>query len=120
MKNLVTMLFLIFACSISAQTKMNEEVSKTSVKFENLDISVTVNSVDDIRSTLDVNDIKSIVADVDDNEALSFAMTCENKTKSSNGYITYKIKGNTNDIDSFIKSVRVIKKSAIKYYKNKA
>ncbi|TBN02348.1 hypothetical protein EYD45_11590 [Hyunsoonleella flava] len=119
MKNLVTMLFLICVCSISAQTKMDEEVSKTIVKFENLDISVTVNSLDDIKSTLDVNDIKAILADVDDNESLSFAMTCKDETEGSNGYVTYKVKGDTDDIDSFIKSVKVIKKSAIKYYKNK-
>ncbi|SEP68517.1 hypothetical protein SAMN05421824_0053 [Hyunsoonleella jejuensis] len=121
MKNLVTILALISFTFASAQnTTLEGDISKDKVTFENLNISVTVNSAEDIKRTFDVSDIKNIVLDVDDNEALSFTVTCENTAENSNSHLTYKVKGNTNDLDGFIKSIKLIRKSAIKYYKNKS
>lgn len=121
MKNLFTILALVSFTLVSAQSNtLESDVSKDIVTFENLNISVTVNSAEDIKSTFNVKDIKDIVLDVDDNEALSFAITCEDASKNSNSYLTYKVEGNTNDVDGFIKSIKVIRKSAIKYYNNKS
>jgi len=119
MKNVITLLLLFSISLVSAQVTTESEISKTNVKFENLNIAVTVNSEDDIKSTFNTKDIKAIVTDVDANEALSFTITCENKAEKSNSYLTYKVKGNTSDVDGFIKSIKKIRKSAVKYYRNK-
>jgi hypothetical protein len=121
MKNLFTILaFISFTLASAQNNNLEGDVLDDKVTLENLNIAVTVNSAKDIKSTFDVNDIKNIVLDVDDNEALSFAITCENTSNNSNSHLTYKVKGNTNDLEGFIKSIRKIRKSAIKYYKNKS
>lgn len=120
MKNVITLLVLVCVSFGYSQTNLDEETLNTPLKFKNLNISIIVNSADDIKSTLNVSAIEDVIVDIDNNETLSFAITCENTSKNSNSYLVYTVKGNTNDVDGFIKSVKKIKKSATKYYKNKA
>ncbi len=98
-----------------------EEVTMVDVKVSNIDVSVIVDSAEDIESTFDVKDIKELLDLSELNEPLAFEIICKGD-KMSNGKSTtlsYRVKGNTNDTKGFLKSVKEVRKAAIKYYKNK-
>lgn len=89
--------------------------------LENVSITVTVDSSDEIESTFNVEDIKRIIDDSKDNETVSFKIICNGK-EMSNGeksHVSYKIEGNSNKKESFLKGVEKIRTSAINYYNNK-
>ena len=122
MKNVfkILMLFLV-TVSFGQTNSVSGEVTTDDVRVSNIDVSVTVDSVEDIESTFDIKDIKEIIGLSERNEPLSFEIIC-NGDEMSNGESTtlsYKVKGNTNDTKGFLKSVKKIRKAAIKYYKNK-
>lgn len=120
MKNLVTIIALTCFTLVSAQTiHLDEGITTENIKLENLNISVTVDSEESIKSTFDVKDMKEILVKAKENQALEFQITCENKTDYRMTNMTYKVKGNSNDVSGFMKSIKVVRKSAIKYYKNK-
>ncbi|MGC6432125.1 MAG: hypothetical protein ACON5F_13860 [Jejuia sp.] len=116
MKNLVTLLALVCFTFASAQSKDE----KQNVKLKDLNITVEVASEDDVKSTFKVSDFKELTTMLEANSEMSFKIVCNGKSEKGLTHLIYKVKGNTNDIDSFLKDIRTIRKSAIKYYKNKA
>lgn len=122
MKNVITSLVLLMTALGFSQTtiKQEAEIIKT-VKVENVDVVVTVDSAEEIESTFTIEDIKEMLDLSENNETVSFKIVCRgdymsNGNKSS---ISYKVEGNSNDSDNFLKSVEKIRTSAIKYYNNK-
>ncbi len=122
MKNVFKILILLVATvSLGQSNTIKGEVTMDDIKISNIDVSVIVDSAEDIASTFDVNDIKELIDLSELNESLSFEIIC-NGDDISNGKSTtlsYLVKGNTNDTKGFLKSVKKIRKAAIKYYKNK-
>jgi hypothetical protein len=115
---------LIFLCSVkgfSQSVTTNGVVVKEVTKVENMSIAITVDSAEDLESTFKVEDIKEILEDLGEDETISFKVTCNGK-KMSNGvksHISYKIDGNSDDTEGFLKSVEKIRTAAINYYNNK-
>jgi hypothetical protein len=105
-----------------AQTdKLNTVISLENVKLKDFSVSVTVDSAEDIESTFKVTDLKEILNEVSDNESVKFEIIC-NGDLMSNGEkstLSYKVNGNTKDIDAFLESVNKIRNAAINYYKNR-
>ena len=122
MKNVFTILALLITIVSFSQTKNLEgDVVIEDVKFQDLKVSVEVDSAEDIESTFKVEDIKELLNDADENQKLQFEIICKGE-KMSNGVessLSYKIEGNTNELKSFYKNVKKIRKAAINYYKNK-
>jgi hypothetical protein len=122
MKNVFkTLMLFAVTFSFSQTSAVQEEVTMDDVKVSNINVSVTVDSAEEIFSTFDVKDLKELIELSDQNEPLSFEIIC-NGDKMSNGKnttLTYRVKGNTNDTKDFLKSVKKVRKAAIKYYKNK-
>ena len=80
-----------------------------------------MDSAEEIESSVTLDDIKDILALSEDDETVSFKIVCRgnymsNGIKSS---ISYKVEGNTNNSEYFLKSVEKIRTSAINYYNNK-
>ncbi|WP_282043686.1 hypothetical protein [Winogradskyella flava] len=125
MKNFITGLSLLMIALTFGQTKSLSgtlETFEKETKIENLKIEITVDSAEEIKSTFSTEDIKRILDEISEDESIIFKMTCNNKNASS-GYkssASYTVKGNTDDKDFFIKSIKKVRKAAIKYYKNRA
>jgi len=123
MKNLITVLTLLITTLTYSQTNLIESVNKTpgEVKLENVSITVTVDSAEEVESVLKMEDIKQLLDESAENEAITFKITC-NGNRMSNGkksHMSYTVKGNTDDRAGFLKSVEKMRNSAINYYKNK-
>ena len=123
MKNRV-IIGLLLLCSItgfSQSLTTNGVVVKEVTKVENMSIAITVDSAEDLESTFKVENIKEILEDLGEDETISFKVTCNGK-KMSNGvksHISYKIDGNSDDTEGFLKSVEKIRTAALNYYNNK-
>ena len=121
MKNLITCLALVVTTLGFSQSKTALGEVKETTKVENMSITVTVDSLEEIESTFKVADIKEILDMSEANETISFKIVCNGETMSNGAkaYMSYTVEGNTDEPESFLKSVRKIRNSAIKYYKNK-
>ena len=122
MKNLITVLALCFATSIFAQSQnLKGEVKVTDVKIENVKIEVEVDSVEEIESSFTIEDFKQLLDETSEGEDLTFKIKCNGK-KMSNGLkssMSYEVKGNTSDKETFLENVAKLRKAAIKYYQSK-
>ena len=121
-KNISISLALLITISGFSQSKlMNGMVVKETTIVENVSVEITVDSAEEIKSTFKVEDIKNILNSSNDNETLSFKITC-NGDKMSNGVkskVSYKLEGRSNDRESFLFGIEKIRTAAINYYKNK-
>lgn len=122
MKSAVTMLFLLLATISFAQPQnVNASEALQITKVTDFKISVTVDSAEDLESTFKMKDVKDVLNEVSEDETVSFEIIC-NGNQMSNGKkssVSYKVKGNTNDLKGFLKTIKKIRKGAINYYKNK-
>ncbi|WP_339624905.1 hypothetical protein [uncultured Winogradskyella sp.] len=122
MKNVITTLVLIVTLLGFSQTKpANGILVEETTRVENVSIIVTVDSAEEIASSFKLEDIKEILELSSDNEIVSFKLVCNGskmsgKLKSNR---SYKIDGNSNDVDAFLFAVEKIRTAAISYYKNK-
>lgn len=122
MKNLITLIAVLVATfSFSQNDNLEAVITTNEGKINDFKISVSVDSAEEIESTFKVNDFKEILEDVNEDELLSFEITCfgEGISEGSTTSLKYKVEGNSNDIKGFLKSIRQIRKAAIKYYNNK-
>ncbi len=90
-------------------------------KVENVSVIVTVDSAEDIESTFNIEDIKQIIESSATNEVVSFKII-GNENYRSNGNkssLSYRVEGNSNDLESFLIGIEKIRTSAINYYYNK-
>ena len=122
MKTLVTSVALFITVLGFGQSKtITGAVTEDHPKLESVSVTVTVDSAADIESTFKVEDIKEILDTTADNEPLTFQIICNGKTMSNGNksYMSYKVEGNSDQPEDFLKSVEKIRTSAIKYYNNK-
>lgn len=123
MKNLIIIVLILFSVLSFGQSKnLKGTITKSETKIDNVSITVTVDSIEDIESTFSIDDIKSILEeDMEEDETISFKITCNGK-EMSNGVksnASYKVEGNTNNVEEFLVLVKKIRESAINYYKTK-
>lgn len=122
MKNLVTSLILLISVvGFSQSQKVNGVVVKETTKVENIAVTVTVDSAEEIESTFKMDDIKEIIEASQEDETLSFKIICNGKPMSNGvkSHMSYKIEGNSNESEEFLKGIEKLRASAIKYYNNK-
>ncbi|GAB5565405.1 MAG: hypothetical protein Wins2KO_24680 [Winogradskyella sp.] len=122
MKQLViTALFLWSLNGMAQDSETTNIDSIEKVKVENLDIVVTVDSAEEIKRTFKVEDIKEMFDLTGDNESVSFKLICNGETMSNGeqSQLSYKIKGNSNNVEDFIVRVKELRDAAIKYYNKK-
>ncbi|MFK7781321.1 hypothetical protein [Psychroserpens sp.] len=114
-----TVLFTLF--SFSQTEGVDSKITESNLEINDLSVSVTVDSAEEVESTFKIKDIKNLLKESVDVENVSFEIIC-NGDVMSNGEkstLTYKVNGDSNDIDGFLQSVKKMRKAAIKYYKNK-
>ena len=122
MKNLLTSLALMVTLlGFSQSTSINGKVTKTQPELEDVTVSVTVDSAEEIQSTFKVEDIKELLDITGENETLTFKIVCNGRTMSNGkkSHMSYTVEGNSNDPEAFLKRIEKIRTSAINYYNNK-
>lgn len=109
---------LIGAISFGQTNSLNGTISQSDVKTSGMKISVSVDSAEDLKNTFDINDIEEAIDRSSEVENISFEIICKDDStnKAVTKSVTYKAKGRTNAKESFLKSVKRIRKAAIKYY----
>jgi hypothetical protein len=122
MKNVITSLALLVTLAGFSQLKStNTIITEETVKVNSVSVAITVDSAEDIESSFKVADIKDVLDLSDDNEIVSFKLTC-NGEKMANGVksqVSYQIEGNSDDKKSLLLSIEKIRIAAINYYKSK-
>jgi len=121
MKKLVTCLALVITSLGFGQSKTVLGEAKDTTKVENISITVTVDSLEEIESTFKIEDIKEILTMSEANETIGFKIVCNGETMSNGkkAHMSYSIEGNSDEPEAFLKSIEKIRNSAIKYYTNK-
>ncbi len=125
MKHVITILALLLATLSFAQNdNLNGKISvekEQTIAIRDLKLSVTVDSVEDIERTFSVEDIKEIVEMADDNENITFEISLEDKSVKAGVIksVSYKVKGNTNEKDGFLESVKRIRNASLNFYTDK-
>jgi hypothetical protein len=117
--------FFMFSFGFSQTNEQPKNTKQGIIKIEGLSLQIKINSADELENeTFQNSDIKSIFKS-DKSEIgtpISLEIICnkeitDNKVDSS---MSFKINGNSNNMESFIKAFEKIKQTAINYYKNKA
>jgi len=114
MRNTITLSLLFCATLCFAQNNRQEN----DLIFENLKLEMTIDSKDDIKD-INISDIKSIFNNSKRNQAIEFKIHCNNISSINKNLVTnlsFKVNGNSNYINPFIKKIKTIKKNIKKYY----
>lgn len=122
MKYVCTMLSLLFVSLTFGQSeKGTQKTTRQHLEISDIDVSVTVDSIEDIESTFELESIKELLEVSIDIETIAFQIVC-NDTKSNLGtqrQLSYKVEGKYEDINTLIERVKKMKQAAINFYKNK-
>lgn len=112
---------LVFTILSLLLTTIGFSQSESNLKVNDLSVSVTVDSVEEVESTFKVEDIKELLKESVDVEEMSFEIICKGKMMSNGkkSTLSYKVHGSSDDVNGFLKSIKKMKKAAIKYYQNK-
>lgn len=89
------------------------------VKVESMAIKVSVDSAEDLESTFKLDDLNKILNESKENQIISFEIIC-NGEKMSDGvtsYLSFKIQGNSDEPEEFLKKLEKVRIAAINYYK---
>ncbi|WP_323788424.1 hypothetical protein [Psychroserpens sp.] len=121
MKTGFKIVMLLLVTISFGQTEINEsKTTESNLKVSDLSVSVTVDSAQDLESTFKIKDIKALLNESINVENMSFEIIC-NGDLMSNGEkskLSYKVNGNSKDVNGFLKHIKKMRKAAIKYYKN--
>ena len=106
-----------FSQSLSGKGSIHQKVTKV----ENMAVTITVDSAEELKSVFEVEDIKAILEESSKNESISFKIICNKKDASTGveSQVSYKVEGNSNESDNFLKTVEKIRTAAINYYNDK-
>ncbi len=88
------------------------------VKVEAFSIEVTIDSVEELESTFKEQDLEELFKISNDNVDITFKLNCsfeETKDKVK-GSMTYTVKGKTNEKENFLKGIKKVKATALKFY----
>ena len=118
MKTIITTLVIfISAFALSQNNDSKIEISKKNYTLENVSLSITVNNKQGLEA-IDIDKFEAFFEDLGENEPVSFEFICKDEAINLKEKSDFRIKvtGNSNDKRTFIKRLRKIKKTALKYY----
>ena len=117
--NTVIILLLFNSTAGFSQSKNTKGlVVNEMVKVESLAITVAIDSAEELESTFKLDDLTKMLNESSKNQTISFELIC-NGDKMTNGvtsYLSYKVHGNSDEPEEFLKRVEKVRKAAINYY----
>lgn len=121
MKHLLFIAVLLSSSLLFAQSELKSDIAADeNYQLKDMGITVTVDSEKEIEQSIKYDDIRSFAKLAERNQDIVLKLDCYNRSTSKNikTHVSYKVEGNTNDIEGFIALVEKVKKSASNYYKN--
>ncbi|MDO1502534.1 hypothetical protein Q2T40_20555 [Winogradskyella maritima] len=123
MKTIITSLAIFMTAFTFGQT-LTGNAKKTTLKdakVTDFKIEVTVDDAQELESTFKVEDFREILNESEPGEAVTFKLTCNGRVLDNGvkSHVSYKIEGNTNNIDDFLEGVKKVREAGIKYYNKK-
>ena len=118
MKTIITTLVIfISAFALSQNNDSKIEISKKNYTLEDISLSITVNNKEDLEA-INIDKFETFFEDLGENEPVSFEFICKDEAINLKEKSDFRIKvtGNSNDKRTFIKRLRKIKETALKYY----
>ena len=118
-KNVFTILgLLLVTLSFSQSKNLKGIIKNDEVQINNLSISVTVDSAEEVESIFNMNDVREILETLVDNQEVSFEIICNGNlmTNGEKSTLSCKVNGKSDNIDLFLKSVKKMRQAAINYY----
>ncbi|WP_299547082.1 hypothetical protein [Seonamhaeicola sp.] len=111
-------LFGILSAFVIAAEAQNKNLPKEKVTIENLSLSVSVNSVEDL-NTLDIESLEDIFEMVGSNTPISIALKCTGKPMANGELSSFsmKVSGNSDEKEDFDKWLKKLKRTALVFYK---
>ncbi|MDP5157220.1 MAG: hypothetical protein NWQ07_01420 [Flaviramulus sp.] len=119
MKNVFTILgLLLVTLSFSQSKNLKGIIKNDEVQINNLSISVTVDSAEEVESIFNMNDVREILETLVDNQEVSFEIICNGNlmTNGEKSTLSCKVNWKSDNIDLFLKSVKKMRQAAINYY----
>lgn len=122
-KKAITFLAILVVTASFAQAKnINGTINKSDKKVHvsDMKIHVTIDAIEDVETKFKKQDIEKLFTDLGEIEDIVFKLTCNNQKEESGvkSSVSYEVKGSSKDKDLFLEQVELIKRAAIKYYKN--
>ena len=115
----VMVLVSLFGFSQSQNDEQNV-LKNDNIEFQNLDMIITVDSLEELEPELNVSDLKDLFEEIKAFKRVSFQLVC-NDMRTSNVYkknMSVKIESPIENEALFLKRVRNLKAMAITYYQN--
>lgn len=123
MKTIITSLAILISAFTFGQTLTGHTKTTTvkDTKITSFKIEVTVDDAKELESTFKVEDFREILNESEPGEEVTFKLTCNGRLLDNGvkSHVSYKIEGNTDNINDFLEGVKKIKEAAINYYNNK-
>ena len=118
MKNVVTILGLIVATGAFAQDR-NLDVKFQEGQFKEVSMEIIINSAEDLKDTFKIEDLEELM-ELTNGKSAKLKITCRGEQTSNGKYSTksYQIEQGEMNEKEFLKLVKKIRKSAIKYFNN--
>ncbi|MGJ8547934.1 hypothetical protein [Winogradskyella wichelsiae] len=110
--------FTCFVLLISVVGYSQSKVEDKSVKIDAISIEVTIDSFEELESTFKSEDLDELFKMMDGNEELSFTLNCSFSEDKDNlkGSMTYTVVGSANEKSKFLKNIKKMKATVLKFY----
>lgn len=122
MKNVLT--FLIVIISISGFSQSNSVTQNhqenTKIEYNSLDFIITVNSLKELESELNIKELEDIFEDSKEFKNVSFKLVCKaiEYTEDNKKSVSFKIESNTEDKTFLLSRIQKLKDLGVNYYTN--
>ena len=114
MKHVIILSMLLIGSLGFAQNDVSEFKN---IQLKNLGMKVTVNSAEEIEESIKSEDIRSFAQMTDQKQPIVLKLICKNdKGENVSTNLSYKVEGNTENVDGFLQLVEKVKKAANNYY----
>lgn len=122
MRHLITILILLVASTGFSQTNLDEEEMSSEVSHkESFSVTLDVDSAEELESKFNTIDIKEILSLFDEFQQFTFEIICneENSSSKLKEKRSYKLDGNSSNINDWLPRIEKMKNLTIQFYKNK-
>lgn len=122
MRHLFTIIVLLVVTTGYGQSNpVKDEVSSEVVKKEGFSVTLDVHSAEELESKFKTIDIKEILSLLGEFQKFTFEIICneENSSGKLKQKISFKLDGNSTDINDWTARIEKMKTLAIAFYKNK-
>lgn len=98
----------------------SQKTPSDEVLLGDIGLVLTIDSIEELNQ-FDLTGIKGLMEDSEENSTIELEIVCNDKIHFGNAKLnnaSFKIEGNSNDINGFLRKAKKMKRSIKKFYKN--